>query len=449
MKRSVLVGLALLVAAGAGIGVWLATPPQVPPASAAADRPASVLDALPADLPILAWAAQARARFEPCGCVAGMNGGLMRRAGLLARLPAGRTLSLELGGWSAGKRAHERLRSGFYLRGLAAAGVDVLAIGSEEIALGAAELAAQLGLGGRPPAVCANLDGAAPAWLPFIELSAGGRRFLVTAVVARGTAGAGLEVRDPVEALTTAAIEAARREATLVCLADLDPDACLALAAAVPQVALVIGGRSDHPSPAPRAVGTARVLWAGNHGKVAGWWAWGTATAAFELLGDHLPEKPAQRDLLGAYQRALAEAKFDNAPAGGMSALAGDGGWTGSEACTVCHPGAAKVHAASLHHRALASLTRRGYQYDPDCLRCHVTGLGEGGYQRGIDLFAEVSCESCHGPASAHVSAATAGRSAGAPMPKLGAAACVTCHDADNSPAFAYPAYWPKIQHSR
>lgn len=446
--------LGLIVLAGIGLGWWWlgrsTAPVAIDPVVAATDPLPEAVASAPAALPVVAWVAQAKARFEPCGCVAGMNGGLMRRAGLLARLPAARTLSLELGGWSAGRRAHERLRTGFYLRGLAAAGIDVLGVGGDEAVLGAAELSSQLASPGSPPAVCANLDAGAgmPPWKPWIVIEAAGERHLVTSVVPAGSAGDGLRIRDPAEALATAAIEAGRLGARLVCMADIEPDGCLALAAAVPQVALIIGGRSDHPSPEPRRIGTATVLWAGNHGKVAGWWAWGGTSAAFELIADRLPEHPAQRRLLTGYQQALADARFDMAPAGGLARLGG-GGWTGSSACAGCHPAAGQAHAASRHHAALASLQRRGYQNDPDCLNCHVTGLGEGGYVRGAAAYAEVGCESCHGPGGAHAAAAGAGRPADAAMPPVSPSACTGCHDPDNSPRFAYPTYWPKILHGR
>lgn len=447
MKAAVIAALA----AGLALAAWLVfgrndTTPTGPTApqtqQQAAPRgpalPAAIADA-PAGAPVVMWVAQAKARFEPCGCVAGMHGGLMRRAVLTERLPRARVLSLELGGWSGGSRAHERIRSRFYLRGLAAAGVDAVAIGADEAGLGRDRLgelqaaAAEAGVA----LVCANLD--QPGLAPAQRVTAGGRNFTVTAVLPPGPG-----VRDPVEALT--AVVAAAGGDAVVAMADLEPDAAKALAAAVPQLALVVAGRSEHPSPAPLAVGSVRVLWAGNHGKVLGSWAVGENAAAFELLADSLPEDPAQRALLGQYQRALAEANLDGVAAGGMRPL-GAAGYAGSAACIACHQDAAAVHAKSRHADAFNALVKKGYQHDPDCLRCHVTGLGEGGYVRGAQAFAEVGCESCHGPGSAHIAAIAAGRPDQGRLPDLSAASCVGCHDAENSPRFDYPTYWPKIRH--
>lgn len=442
--------VALLIAAPVALALAVLLWPRgsgTAPAPAPAPPPARPLPAAigeaPADVPVLMWAAQAAARFEPCGCVAGMNGGLMRRAPLLARLPAERVLSLELGGWSGGPRPHEMIRSSHYLRGLAAAGIDVLAVGGAEAALGGERLGRLLAEAAvlRLPVVCANLDGIAGCQ-PAVEVAASGRRLLLTAVVPAETVGA----RDPAEALAALAQQAAARRLELVCMADLDPDACKALARAVPQLAVVVGGRSDHPSPEPVAVGSTRVLWAGNHGKVLGSWAWGRPAAAFELLADSLPEDPAQRAILDEYQRALATAALDGEAAGGMRAL-GAAAFVGSAACTPCHADAARIHAGSRHRQAFQALAAKGYQHDPDCLRCHVVGLGEGGYRRDAVLFAEVGCESCHGPGQAHVRAASTGRPGDARLPKLSPASCVGCHDPDNSPHFDHGRYWPQIQH--
>jgi len=450
VKRLAIAAVIIGVMAVALWSLWPAPRPtslpvHIPPTVA---LPAALADA-PGQTAVVMWVAEAKARFEPCGCVAGMNGGLMRRATMTARLPAERVLSCELGGWSGGGRSHELLRGSYYLRGLAAAGIDAVALGAAEIALGSKALAAllveakNLGL----PLLCANLDGA-EGCLPSLEVRASDRRFLVTAIASSEAIGSGLTVRDPIEAVTTQAAEAARRGLELVVLADLAPDACKALARAVPQTALIIGGRSEHPSPEPVAIGTVRVLWAGNHGKVLGSWAWGQPAAAFELLHDKLPEHPAQRALLETYQRALATAALDGESGGGLRAL-GSATLASSASCLPCHANAAAKHLTSLHSKAFAALERKGYQYDPDCLRCHVTGLGEGGYRRGIATFAEVGCEACHSPGSLHNAAAQAGRAGAAPLPKLSAATCVGCHDQENSPLFDYATYWPRILHGR
>src|ERR1043165_3613109 len=108
VKSPILLAVAAVVLAGLGAWFLLRQPPPPPTTTLPAVPPG--VPALPAGLavgdgPVIAWSAHTQARFEPCGCTAGMYGGLVRRAGLLARVPAQGLLSLELEGWPAGEAA--------------------------------------------------------------------------------------------------------------------------------------------------------------------------------------------------------------------------------------------------------------------------------------------------------------------------------------------------------
>ena len=142
--RWLMIATALILVAG-GIWWWNQRLPAAPP-SAHVLAPAGV-PPLPADLaatqgPVIAWSAHTQSRFEPCGCTAGMYGGLVRRAGLLARVPSERLIALELGGWSAGPLDYQVIKTGYYLQGLAHVGIRAVAVGTSEVALGAKTLTA-------------------------------------------------------------------------------------------------------------------------------------------------------------------------------------------------------------------------------------------------------------------------------------------------------------------
>ena len=89
-----------------------------------------------------------------------------------------------------------------------------------------------------------------------------------------------------------------------------------------------------------------------------------------------------------------------------------------------------------------------GSDRDPECVICHVIGLGsEGGFvtEEKTPHLAGVGCENCHGPGSGHVLAsgqAPTGR------PKT---ACEGCHTPEQSGGFAghEEEYMKKIQHGR
>jgi hypothetical protein len=111
-----------------------------------------------------------------------------------------------------------------------------------------------------------------------------------------------------------------------------------------------------------------------------------------------------------------------------------------------CHAEAYKAWHNSAHANALADLEREGHARDPDCLSCHVTGLAStvGFTTRALTpKLANVTCESCHGPAKSHTLSPKLFH-----LPTVGRESCVGCHSVDNSPNFDFDRFWPKVQHS-
>jgi hypothetical protein len=84
--------------------------------------------------------------------------------------------------------------------------------------------------------------------------------------------------------------------------------------------------------------------------------------------------------------------------------------YVGSESCKKCHQHAYKIWAKSPHAHAYATLVKAKNpslrQYDPECIKCHVTGWN---YKSGFMDEVKTSylknngCENCHGPCSEHV----------------------------------------------
>jgi hypothetical protein len=278
-------------------------------------------------------------------------------------------------------------------------------------------------------------------------------RWLITSVAPAGCSGPDLVAGDPVAGLLPVLRAAAG--ARVVVLADLDEEALDRLAHEVPGIALLIGGAVTSPSLAPRSVGPTRIVFAANEGKTLGWWPWGASACTFELITDSVPDQPELRAVVRSYQTEVAALDVDLDPRfTGLTALPGSasGTYVGDASCQSCHSAAATIHLATPHARALATLVAKGYAGDPDCLRCHVTGLGlPGGYRSKVAATEvdRVGCEACHGRGSQHVAERrSGGRSSGSLAP-VTPATCQRCHDRENSPHFAFDTYWPRIRHAQ
>ncbi|NIQ01221.1 MAG: hypothetical protein GWM98_06575 [Nitrospinaceae bacterium] len=112
--------------------------------------------------------------------------------------------------------------------------------------------------------------------------------------------------------------------------------------------------------------------------------------------------------------------------------------------CQSCHPQAHATWAASRHGHAYATLRKINKAFDPECIRCHVTGFNrKGGFISEVDTpeLKNVQCEVCHGPGLQHT------RSPGPGYGGNAREACQKCHVKNHSPRFQYSKYWPKIKH--
>lgn len=83
---------------------------------------------------------------------------------------------------------------------------------------------------------------------------------------------------------------------------------------------------------------------------------------------------------------------------------AGQAGYIGVEACTVCHDDERRVWDGTQHSHAYATLEEDFKQFNLDCVSCHVSGYGKpgGSTVTFVDKLKDVQCEECHGPGSLH-----------------------------------------------
>ena len=116
------------------------------------------------------------------------------------------------------------------------------------------------------------------------------------------------------------------------------------------------------------------------------------------------------------------------------------GQYVGRNVCGSCHFTEGLSWSMTHHSVAYATLYMRERAADPECVGCHVTGLGEGGFTMGDHRspLAGVTCEACHSAGGPHDGQAVDARES-----------CVGCHDADHSIAFTVEKGLPHIDHYR
>ena len=145
--------------------------------------------------------------------------------------------------------------------------------------------------------------------------------------------------------------------------------------------------------------------------------------------------------------------------------------YSGSDACKKCHLSAHEVWAESKHAKAFDSLEKAKEpslrHLDGECIVCHTVGFGyETGYvsEQKTPKLKNVGCESCHGPASEHVSKPKDERWYPVLNPwrpgknetadekerrKLRTDIfCQSCHDVDNDVHYKFDKRWPPVAHS-
>ena len=152
--------------------------------------------------------------------------------------------------------------------------------------------------------------------------------------------------------------------------------------------------------------------------------------------------------------------------------------YVGSERCADCHAHAHAIWADAnnkglKHSNALETLVKAKdpglRSFDGECLQCHTTGFKHTtGYndkdtpERTKKLLHHVGCESCHGPASAHVNKPDDMEirkhlnpwakhfNKGVPeqvrLQRIDNF-CQTCHDIENDVHWDFKTRWPKVIH--
>jgi hypothetical protein len=410
-----------------------------------ASRPTGVTPAPKSDLPIVVITGNEHGFIRPCGCSKPALGGVHRRAHAIAELKEAepKLAALSLGEFLNETNRQQEIKFESFLLSLTEMNYAAFVPGAGEFKLGKRFLSDARGM--TPvPFVVANAE--YPGELPF-EKSApladtGG---VVIGLVPSLPAELGVTVTPAAAALATEA-KAAQGAAFLIVAYNGPADDLPKLAEAVPEdlrkkTTFAIPGFADAPIALPPAGGIP-VVTAGTKGRNIGLLRpLSGKPYEFLRLEEARPGAPAVVSILDSYRKAVK----DEGLMRNVARTPGAAKYVGDKRCSECHQAAHETLSTTPHQRALKALKDTADEYDPECIRCHVTGWAmETGFV-DFDLtptHVNVNCEACHGPGSEH---------SNNNMPTLGGKVdlntCVRCHDPDNSPQFKFEKYWPRIEH--
>jgi len=330
------------------------------------------------------------------------------------------------------------------------AGYDAVNLGENEFNFGPPFLLNALGANGIP-AVGADADASA---LPYLVIDCNGLRIAAVGYRDKKLARPGSNAATPPPAFERT-VAAARAAADLViCLAHV-PDAAAARAFASScseDIDVVVAGHRGDVIPGAEEIDGRRLVYVrpwnryvgileleiGREGKVV------KCKNTLIPLTRETAEDPAARALVDEYRGALRELVLSKGLLAAPTAVPSAGGaYIGSGKCGSCHEAEASSWRASDHARAYDALVADGRDFDPACVKCHVTGYGfKGGYTNATTTpdLTGVGCEECHGAGADHASA-------GITLPAVAENTCRRCHQPERNPGFDYQSYLTRVSH--
>ena len=440
---------------------------------------------------IFAATGQMHGYFEPCGCSDPQYGGVSRRAELLRQLEERKwpTIPVDLGGTMKRVRQQSQFKFQTLLAALKDMKYRALALGTEELQLGAGWLLSQHVPHDSDPELslsflAANvvLFGTAELGTPvhYRIVQAGDRKIGLSAIydpkLLDGSVNLDpdtVQVLDPVEPLkkAIAALQAEKVD-LIVLLSHSRLATSQELAKQFPEIPLIIStGPIEEPlTDNPLKIGETTLVTVGHKGKHAGLVGWYPAATGdqfkFDLVkldGKRFKDDTRMIEHMKFYQEMLKDSQLAETE----PALQHPSGakYVGAEKCGECHTKAFAKWSETGHASAFDSIRegRRGIprMFDPECLSCHVTGWHpqqvlryDSGYineKMSAHLLGN-QCENCHGPGSKHIELIEnddieAARKLVKVTQKQAQTFCYNCHDLDNSPHFVFDEYWPKVAH--
>jgi len=382
----------------------------------------------------------------------------------------------------------EKRRAAVMFKAFSLMGVDCLALSEREFVFGSAYLQS-LAAKSSVPLVCANLkdtNARGSYFMPYLRLKKAGKDILLTAVMDPSKASLlkskGLEVSDPIKSLRRLQHDISHD--FFIVVMQTNKGTVDKWMAQLTGVDVVILGQQRGVQKKAEKLHGAQLLYNCNRGKTV------SALEVSRLTGKKSLKTPENFLLrasdfsedaqvasmvkefevwLHAYhaerQKNILKTKGPaNASKGGLPAIFQrlieqnkskknhSTSFIGVQRCAECHKEKFVLWKKTRHARAMATLAAKHRENDPDCFRCHVTGMVGVGVNQTVaagqkeNPFAkliqrqqgnhlpDVQCEVCHGSGTRH--AAKPGKETKMIIP--GDQDCRQCHTLDTDPDFSF-----------
>ena len=259
-----------------------------------------------------------------------------------------------------------------------------------------------------------------------------------------------INVKEPIQALKPLVKQLQEEANLIVLLSHASLSESIEIAKFFPEIGLIITGHNiEEPTDSITYINNTPVVSPGIEGKYVGIAKYSINNAVVERksvevisLESKYKDSLEMLSLLKEYQQILADedllSKIPQIP------LSNDLSYVGGATCGICHKIVYEHWRKTTHSTSYSTLVNKGYQYDPECIKCHTTGNGYVSgflnYEKNSSLI-NIGCESCHGAGSRHIKYVTETYGV------TDESDCVICHESEHSPKFQYNEYWKKIKH--
>jgi len=412
-------------------------------------------------------------RLEPCGCFTGQHGGLTRlKTWLDLNEQPGNSLKLDVGGAIAGAQDYDLIQYKYLTRAYESMDYSALNIGGREAAIPAAQLSA-LAKQSPVPLISASLvDAESNALIlpPYRIVEIDDVRIGILGVVSphsAPSAGNGVRALGLNEAINRQLPTLTQKADLIILLAFADENEMRRLASDYFEFALILGGDVQGPTQEMIRENDSIILYTTNQARTVGTLSAGLSkgphtqllspTYSIDMLWDQIPQHKDLLAMVREFRSEIRNTKLDvddpNAVNPDMiPGVAATAHYVGSKSCAECHAEAHEVWSKSGHAKAFDTLVQKGADADPHCISCHTVGFGKpSGYRRemGKDKLTDVSCESCHGPASEHLERYQNNKPNSFQFRPLGPGDCKSCHYGEFSRPFDWDQFWPNVSHGK